>query len=40
MKRKFFALQGRSQESRQVSLAMQQLCQQRSPSPLCRQHVR
>ena len=37
MKRKFFNLQGRSQESREVSQAIQKLCRLESPSPLCRQ---
>lgn len=37
MKRNFFTMQGRSQESRHISQAIQELCRQEYPSPLCRQ---
>jgi hypothetical protein len=37
MKGKFLNLQGRSQEARHVSQTIQRLCQEQSPSPLCRQ---
>jgi hypothetical protein len=40
MKRKFLTLQGRDQEAREVSRAIQAFCQQESPSPVCRQHFR
>lgn len=37
MKRKFLNSVGRDKESRQVSHAIQELCRQEAPSPLCRQ---
>jgi hypothetical protein len=37
MKRKFLNSMGRDKESRQVSQAIQELCRQEAPSPLCRQ---
>jgi len=39
MKRKFLNSVGRDKESRQVSHAIQELCRQEAPSPLCRQQA-